>query len=196
MGTQGQILSHKLLRGFLHPHSNNIPPYDYKLIDEIFIDVKRLFHLIGTIDNIIPKKNTKYNKQNQTIAGKVLVESILRNKRLLLVYHNLRLNILADIVLDNMPLSPNSHLDPTEIKFFKTFDQMVNSTIQDMGLESKYNMIPSTSSLAQVLLIDEPNSVLTESIKAIPQGYRKNTVHLMSEEEANQLHKLGTAKII
>eukprot|EP00746_Dinoflagellata_sp_MGD_P154418 gnl/MRDRNA2_/MRDRNA2_84795_c1_seq1.p2 gnl/MRDRNA2_/MRDRNA2_84795_c1~~gnl/MRDRNA2_/MRDRNA2_84795_c1_seq1.p2 ORF type:complete len:198 (-),score=4.39 gnl/MRDRNA2_/MRDRNA2_84795_c1_seq1:79-672(-) len=176
--------------------SHTIPPYESELIEEIFNETGRLLQLINDLGSLFPRKNTCHMKQNCTIAHKVLVESILRNKRLLLVYHNTRIDAMANTLWDGLSLPVTHHLTVRETKFLENLTQLVKNLSDNLQPHFELVTTPPTFSMTHVLLTDELDVAVRNSfntLKEIPKRCQKNSLHLMSEKEANRLIKLGLA---
>jgi hypothetical protein len=162
-----------------------IPSYDSKLVDEVLREVDHLCYLITKIysDSFFPAHIE--NHFYKAIAYKVLVESILRNKRLLFVYHEQHLAQTTKLVWERSPSFVGSSIREDDKKLANKFNEVIILFSKDTDIDPRKNHIPTVYSYLRVLALEDVREVLVSTGKIIRM--EKHTVQLLSMEDTELL---------
>merc|ERR1719498_1947309 len=92
------------------------------------------------------------------------MESILRNKRMLLVYHERRMRLICEKYEHFKVLKLVCFLNDSEKKFLNAIDDIMNKYFKDIGLDLRETKLPSNNNLVQVIVNSNIGEVFFPSV--------------------------------
>jgi hypothetical protein len=182
-------------------NSSMLPIYDeeqvFKVLDEIekhFSFIQDLYKRANSEENIpfrpFEKVDlTKFSQYNKLTAYKIHTESILRNKQLLLSYHNYRLNLICESCWRKDSWKLNSFLNLPERDFLNFFYEILSKYERDIGYDMIKIKEPVEEPIVQVLANSDIGERFYPAVGRV--RFEKNSSHLLIREDIETLLSEG-----
>merc|ERR1711920_199433 len=130
-----------------------------------------------------PDKNDliKYSHLNKLTSYRIQMESIIRNKRLLMAYHDYRLGLIRELHWKGKREEVNSLLSPSEIEFYKNFDEIMCKCMKNLGMDFTKLQTPPKELYGQALVTNDIEEIQLSTLGKI--RLQKDSMHLIQNND-------------
>merc|ERR1712227_1161963 len=179
----------------------DIPTYDEELVflvmNEILEHYSKIKNLIkiATLTEKLPLTQkakvdlTKFCHRSILTSYKIHIESILRKKQLLLVYHDSRLNLLRYLKWNNISPTNENATSFSEKEYLKKLDGIINIYKREVGLDLYKSYVPLEDPVVRVLTIEDLGEITFSSIGII--RLKKDSLHLLLRDDVEPFIQSG-----
>jgi len=132
---------------------------------------------------------TKFCHRSILTSYKIHIESILRKKQLLLVYHDSRLNLLRYLKWNNISPTNENATSFSEKEYLKKLDGIINIYKREVGLDLYKSYVPLEDPVVRVLTTEDLGEITFSSIGII--RLKKDSLHLLLRDDVEPFIQSG-----